>query len=50
MLRSVQATKDPKEMSRDELTTTVKRLDAGVFDAYNACDLEKFGSFFPATS
>jgi len=44
---SVQATKDPKDMSRDELTTAVKRLDARVFDAYNACELEKFGSFFP---
>ena len=43
----VQATKDPKEMSRAELTTTVKRLDADLFGAYNDCELEKFGSFFP---
>src|SRR5581483_6786706 len=44
---SVQATKDPKDMSGAELTTTVKRLDADLFDAYNDCKLEKFGSFFP---
>jgi len=49
---SVQATrasneKDPKDMSRAELTATVKRLDADLFAAYNHCDLEKFGSFFP---
>jgi len=44
---SVQATKDPKDMSRAELTTIVKRLDADLFAAYNDCELEKFGSFFP---
>lgn len=44
---SAQATKDPKEMSRAELTATVKRLDADLFAAYNDCQLEKFGSFFP---
>lgn len=44
---SVQATKDPKDMSRAELTGIVKRLDADLFAAYNSCDLEKFGSFFP---
>ncbi len=43
----VQATKDPKDMSAIELTDTVKRLDAELFSAYNNCDLEKFGSFFP---
>ena len=43
---SIQATKDPKNMSRAELTTTVKRLDADLFGAYNDCELEKFGSFF----
>jgi len=41
------ATKDPKDMSGAELSTTVKRLDAGLFGAYNDCELEKFGSFFP---
>jgi len=44
---SAQATKDPKDMSSTELTTTVKRLDADLFSAYNDCELEKFGSFFP---
>jgi len=44
---SVQATKDPKDMSLAELTTTVKRLDADLFGAYNDCELEKFGSFLP---
>lgn len=43
----VAATKDPKDMSRAELTATVKRLDADLFDAYNHCELEQFGSFFP---
>ena len=41
------STKDPKEMSQEELTATIKRLDAELFDAYNRCELEKFGSFFP---
>ena len=44
---SIQATKDPKNMSRAELTTVVKGLDAELFGAYNDCELEKFGSFFP---
>ena len=44
---SVQATKDPRDMPPAELTTTVKRLDADLFGAYNDCELEKFGSFFP---
>ena len=44
---SMQATKDPKDMSKAELTATVKRLDADLFSAYNNCELEKFGSFFP---
>ena len=44
---SIQATEDPKDMSRAELMTTVKRLDADLFGAYNDCELEKFGSFFP---
>jgi hypothetical protein len=30
----------------DELYRTVASLDAALFDAYNRCDLEKFGSFF----
>lgn len=49
---SAQATKDsnekdPKLMSPAELAAAVKRLDAALFAAYNNCDLEKFGSFFP---
>ena len=44
---SIQATKDPKDMSRAELATIVKRLDTDLFGAYNDCDLQKFGSFFP---
>jgi len=44
---AVLTTKDPKNMSPEELTATIKRLDAELFDAYNRCDLEKFGSFVP---
>lgn len=44
---SIQATTDPRDMSAAELTATVKQLDAELFAAYNNCDLEKFGSFFP---
>ncbi|HYU32169.1 MAG TPA: nuclear transport factor 2 family protein [Thermoanaerobaculia bacterium] len=32
---------------KDELFRTIAALDSEVFDAYNRCDLEKFGSFFP---
>lgn len=42
-----ESAKDPKDMTQAELTATIKRLDAEVFGAYNNCDLEKFGSFFP---
>lgn len=41
------AAKNPSDMSRDELFSTIQKLDAELFDAYNHCDLEKFGSFFP---
>lgn len=30
----------------DELFRRVTALDSALFDAYNTCDLEKFGSFF----
>ena len=30
----------------DELYRTIATLDAAVFDAFNHCELEKFGSFF----
>ncbi len=39
--------KGPDDRSRDELFSTIQKLDAELFDAYNRCDLEKFGSFFP---
>jgi hypothetical protein len=31
----------------DKLFQTIESLDGALFDAYNRCDLEKFGSFFP---
>lgn len=30
----------------DELFRTIASLDGAVFDAYNRCDVEKFGTFF----
>jgi hypothetical protein len=30
----------------DELARTMASLDSALFDAYNQCDLEKFGTFF----
>lgn len=45
---SVEAQVKPKSaLSKDELYQTIAKLDAELFDAYNRCDLEKFGSFFP---
>ncbi len=35
-----------KTASQDEITRTIASLDGALFDAYNACDLDKFGSFF----
>jgi hypothetical protein len=32
--------------SPDELFRTIASLDDALFDAYNRCDLEKFGTFF----
>ncbi|HZR66691.1 MAG TPA: hypothetical protein VFA85_16235 [Terriglobales bacterium] len=34
-----------KITSQPELDRTITALDAALFDAYNRCDLEKFGSF-----
>jgi hypothetical protein len=34
-----------KITSQAELDRTITALDAQLFDAYNSCDLEKFGSF-----
>ena len=37
----------PKSMAlKDELFRTVTSLDSALFEAYNQCDLEKFGTFF----
>lgn len=41
------ATANPNDMSKDELFRAIEKLDSELFDAYNRCDLEKFGSFFP---
>jgi hypothetical protein len=35
-----------KEPDPAQLKETIAKLDAAVFDAYNKCDLEKFGSYF----
>ena len=35
-----------KKAPPDELLRTVAALDSALFDAYNQCDLEKFGAFF----
>lgn len=35
-----------KAKAPDELFRTIAALDTAVFDAYNNCDLEKFGSYF----
>lgn len=32
--------------SQEDLDKAIAELDAALFDAYNRCDLEKFGSFF----
>ncbi len=45
--QAASAAKDLKAMSREELTATIEKLDAELFNAYNTCDLETFGSFFP---
>src|ERR1044072_5105739 len=45
-LVGVPAQAQRKSVSDAELLRTIKALDAAVFDAYNRCNLEKFGSFF----
>jgi Domain of unknown function (DUF4440) len=35
-----------KEPDTAQLKETISKLDSAVFDAYNKCDLEKFGSYF----
>src|SRR5262245_6471157 len=32
--------------SQEEITRTVASLDAALFESYNGCDLDRFGSFF----
>jgi Domain of unknown function (DUF4440) len=39
--QSAQGTKSP-----DELFRTIASLDGALFDSYNRCDLQKFGTFF----
>ncbi len=41
----VRAQANPGTVASDELVKTIAGLDAALFDAYNRCDLEKFGSF-----
>ena len=41
-----QASQAPAPPAREELFRTIASLDAEVFDAFNRCDLEKFGSYF----
>jgi uncharacterized protein (TIGR02246 family) len=36
----------PKPTPPDELFRTIASLDAALFDAYNRCDPDKFGTFF----
>src|ERR1044072_6262519 len=45
-LVGVPAQAQRKSVSDAELLRTIKALDAAVFDAYNSCNLEKFGTFF----
>ena len=42
---NTQAVSNP---TNEELFRTISSLDAEVFDAYNRCDLKKFGSYFPS--
>jgi len=42
----VAAQPQPEPKPKDELFRTIAALDGQVFDAYNSCNLEKFGSFF----
>jgi hypothetical protein len=42
----VEAQTQQKQLTQEELFRTIKAQDAALFDAFNGCDLEKFGSFF----
>lgn len=41
-----EAQSQPDPAPKDELFRKIASLDAEVFDAFNSCNLEKFGSFF----
>ncbi len=41
-----EAQAQPSPAPKDELFRTIAALDAEAFDAFNSCNLEKFGSFF----
>jgi hypothetical protein len=43
---AIQAQSQPDTPPKDELFRKIASLDAEAFDAFNRCDLEKFGSFF----
>jgi hypothetical protein len=45
-LPAIPADAQTQPAPKDELFRTIAKLDAEVFDAYNRCDLEKFGSYF----
>jgi len=45
-LPAVPADAQTQPAPKDELFRTIAKLDGEVFDAYNSCDLEKFGSYF----
>jgi len=47
-LFTVRGDAQPQQVAaaKDELFRTIASLDGEVFDAFNRCDLEKFGSFF----
>lgn len=42
----VDAQPPPEPAAQAELFRTIASLDSALFDAYNRCDLEKFGTFF----
>lgn len=42
----LQAQSPHKTETQDELTRTIMSLDRALFEAYNQCDLDKFGTFF----
>lgn len=47
-LAGADAAAQPAASTADALTGTIAALDQAVFDAYNRCDLKKFGGYFVA--